>query len=73
MKHAPSTVWSHWLQRLGWVQRPMLVADDPASLGTAFGLEMSMLPDTACGLDDRGHRPVHSVPHTAPLFKRRHS
>jgi hypothetical protein len=72
MKHAPSTVWSHWLQRLGWAQRPMLVADDPASLGTAFGLEMSLLPDTGCGFDELSHRAA-GAPHTASLFKRRHS
>lgn len=70
MKHAPSTVWSHWLQRLGWAQRPALVSDDPASLGTAFGLEMSLLPDSR--LDDVNARPA-AVPHTAPLFRRRHN
>jgi hypothetical protein len=70
MKHAPSTVWSHWLKRLGWAQRPMLVADDPASLGTAFGLEMSLLPDSS--LDDSDTKPA-AMPHTALLFKRRHS
>jgi hypothetical protein len=50
----------------------MLVADDPASLGTAFGLEMSMLPDTGGGYDDLNHQ-AGGAPHTAPLFKRRHS
>lgn len=70
MKQAPSTAWSHWLQRLGWGRAPMLMADDPASMGTAFGLEMSLLPEPST-LDEPGAKPA-APPAAARLFSRRH-
>lgn len=43
MKRTPTTMPKpSWLQRLGFISPAAVVDDDPASQGTAFGLELSL-------------------------------
>lgn len=49
MNDAVSTL--RWLTPWRQVERP--VADDPADLGTAFGLDLSMIPQDEAPADER--------------------
>lgn len=80
MKQAVSpSIWTsrpHWLQRL-WPAQHAAAApeDDPASLGTAFGLDMSLMREDSLydtPQSTRSARPVGQPHWPAPQFARRH-